>query len=74
MTELNLKNLADLNDENIELKKEIERLKADRDNLAIDFAIWLNDADKIIDKTKHIDFSRSDKEVASDLLNIFKNT
>jgi hypothetical protein len=36
MTEQNLKQLADLHDENIELKKEIERLKAEREWIKID--------------------------------------
>lgn len=39
MTEPTLKQLADLNDENIELKKEIERLKVEREWISVEYRL-----------------------------------
>ena len=39
----------------------------------VEFAVWLNDTDGIVKQTKHIDFSKSDKEVAKELLQLWKS-
>jgi hypothetical protein len=44
------------------------------EQIAIEFAIWLNKTDEIIKNTKHIDFSKSDEDVAKELFNIFIKT
>jgi hypothetical protein len=39
----------------------------------VEFAVWLNDTDGIVKQTKHIDFAKSDKEVAKELLQLWKS-
>lgn len=42
--------------------------------IAVEFAVWLNKTDDIAAKTKHIDFTKSDEEVAKDLFQEFLKT
>lgn len=38
----------------------------------IEFVVWLNNTDEIFEQTKHIDFTKSDKDVGKELLEIWK--
>lgn len=52
-------------------KKARETFKFTEEDM-IEFVAWLNNTDEIFEQTKHIDFTKSDKDIGKELLEIWK--